>query len=429
MQISSLSAGSQIGRVLHGRFRIDALIGRGSMGAVFEAWDSESNSPCAIKLLQPSTPLHEPGNVRFMDEARLISQLCHPNIVEIWDHGVEPDGTCFLAMELLKGQELYSVLQTEGSLLLPMTLDIVKQIGSALHTIHLAGIVHRDIKPHNIVLLSDARAHCFHVKVIDFGLAKLVEPGAGHKRLSKRGSDGMLIGTPAYLPPEAWTGISADVDARADQWALAVLTYRMLSGRLPFEGDADTVSLAFQVHRDTPVPLRDLVAGLPPHVDAAVARALSRDKRERFPTILEFVRALHNLPLPIAAPAPDSDATAQLPASSLTTAVLDALPEPEHMQMVIVTDAAGASTRAAKTSARRRSKTSARRAALQPTLPSRASGRFLATQWTLLFVSALAAVVSWSSILYERNARSGAPANPACAGGLCQTAERGFFLQ
>jgi serine/threonine-protein kinase len=292
--LASFPIASQLGRVLFGRFRIDSLIATGSMGAVFSAWDSERQEPCAVKLLLPTDKKQQQQmvNQRFVDEARLISQLCHPNIVEVWNHYEEPDGTLYLVMELLRGQDLYTVLRTQGSLPLPQVLQIVKQVGSALHTVHLAGMVHRDIKPKNIILLDDSESPgAASVKVIDFGLAKLSD----QRRAPRRGSDGMLIGTPGYLPPEALSGISADVDGRADQWALAVVTYLMLSGRLPHEPDDSGVP-RLDLVLVPPPPLGSLVAQLPPHIESAVARALAPDKSQRFPTVLDFVRALHNLP-------------------------------------------------------------------------------------------------------------------------------------
>ena len=285
---------AQLGRTLSGRFRIDSLLGTGSMGAVFQAWDIEFGRPCAIKLLLPELAKHPMVHVRFRDEARIAAQICHPNIVEVWAQYEEPDGTLYLVMELLRGQDLYTLLAARGRLPLAQVLHLVKQIASALHTVHLAGVVHRDIKPKNIILLNgNDPALPQTVKVIDFGLAKLHDQG----KASRRGSDGMLIGTPDYLPPEAWNGVSADVDMRSDQWALAALTYLMLSGQLPHGGEADR-----QPRRGPgaltplPPPLCDRVGDIPMHVDRAVARALAPSKEHRFPGIIDFLRALLNLP-------------------------------------------------------------------------------------------------------------------------------------
>lgn len=283
---------TNLGRVLKERFRIEETIGSGSMGIVYRAWDLALAQPCAVKLLQLGAARREAVVIRFCDEARIVAQLYHPNIVELIDFGEEPDGSLFLAMEFLRGQDLHALLQTEGELALPRALDLIRQIGSALHCVHLAGIIHRDIKPRNIILTAgpgDGALRC--VKVIDFGLSKILDA-------ESRGSDGLLIGTPEYLPPEAWSGCSGDVDMRADQWALAVLAYRLLSGRLPFDAHEDTVLLAHDIRTRPHRPLRELVPDLPSHIDAAISRALAKDKAQRFGTVSEFVRALHRLPLP-----------------------------------------------------------------------------------------------------------------------------------
>lgn len=155
------------------------------------------------------------------------------------------------------------------------------------------------------------------VKVIDFGLAKILD-GQG----SSRGSDGLLIGTPEYLAPEAWRGISSEIDARSDQWSLAVLTYRMLAGRLPFETSSDTVMLARAILGATPCPLRQLIPDLPPAVEAAVTQALAKDKELRFRSVLDFIRALHGLPLSGAVQLRRDPATALLDYRACQTAAL-----------------------------------------------------------------------------------------------------------
>ena len=281
-----------LGIILHSRYRLDEQLGSGAMGAVYRARDLQRDAACAVKLLAVSGSMREAAGLRFLDEAKIVADLFHPNIVEVYDHGEEADGTRFLVMELLQGQDLESLLKSESHLPLEETLDIVRQIGSALHTVHRIGIVHRDIKPRNIFLCANPTPSCrFAVKVIDFGLAKLL-----HEGRANRGSDGLLIGTPEYLPPEAWRGVSAQVDARADQWSLAVLTFRMLSGQMPFDIHLDTVRLAQTIKRSPARRLRDLVPTIPAHIDAALARALAKDKTERFANVLELVRALLGLP-------------------------------------------------------------------------------------------------------------------------------------
>lgn len=281
------------GKILRTRYRLDSLLGRGAMGSVYRAWDLDRQTDCAVKLLQVESSVREAALIRFRDEARMAAQIFHPHVVEIMDHGVETDGSPFIVMELLQGQDLDALLRTEVRLSIEQTLQIVTQTGSALHAIHQVGIVHRDIKPRNIFLVQSSRGlDGFQVKVIDFGLAKhIFSPPGG------RGSDGLLIGTPEYLPPEAWRGISAEVDERADQWALAVLTFRLLTGRLPFESHLNTMLLGREILSGVPRPIHSFAPEIPAHMAKAIERAMAKDKLERFASIHDFVRALSNLPL------------------------------------------------------------------------------------------------------------------------------------
>lgn len=284
-----------IGTQLCARYRLDALLGRGAMGAVYRAWDLQRNAACAVKLLRVDSDMRVAAGRRFADEGRLVRQIFHPNIVEIFDQGISEDGSLFLVMELLSGQDLDEVLSERRRLSLRQAQDIVYQIGSALHAVHQVGIVHRDIKPRNVFLLTPSIGgfeESPRVKVIDFGLAKYLE-----ERHVNRGSDGMLIGTPEYLAPESWTGVSAHVDTRADQWALAVLAFRLLSGRLPFDSQLDTLRLGREIVSGTPRALRDLVPEVPEYVERALMRALSKEKHERYGNIRDFVWAFTARPL------------------------------------------------------------------------------------------------------------------------------------
>ena len=268
------------------------------MGAVYRAWDIDSERVCAVKLLHAESASRPEVAARFCDEARMISRLCHPNIVELWDAGQEPDQTLFLVMEHLQGQDLYSYLNVHHKLPLERALDLIQQVGSALHTVHLSGIVHRDIKPGNVFVLAATEPGArVRVKVIDFGLSKIFDDSG-----TNRGSDGLIIGTPEYLPPEAWRSDSSGVDARSDQWALGVLSYRVLSGRMPFGANQDIRLMCELIHSAMPQPLREQVPGLPAHIDAAVLRTMAKEKQQRFDSVLDFTRALRQLPLSLNLP-------------------------------------------------------------------------------------------------------------------------------
>lgn len=282
----------ELGRVLAGRYRIEAVLGRGAVGAVYRTLDLQTQTACATKVLHASLGEDDDAHVRFENEGRVIAQLFHPNIVELLEFGRDRDGTPFLVMELLAGPTLLDLIRGGGRLPLSRVIDIARQIGSALHAAHSVGIVHRDIKPQNIVLhreKSDSGGKDV-IKVVDFGLSRMLSARGQHT------APGIIVGTVEYMSPEATTGKREEIDARTDQWALAVVVYRLLSGRLPFHS-SDVVRLMLQIRRDPPPPLLSLVPGLPPFVSAAVERALRKDKSERFESVQDFVRALQGLPL------------------------------------------------------------------------------------------------------------------------------------
>lgn len=274
-------------RLLCGRYQLEAVIGRGAMGMVYRAHDLRTGAPCAIKML--SQTQDEDAYQRFATEATVISQLFHPNIVEIREFRRDESGAPFLVMELLTGVDLHNYLQYHRSLPLDRTQEIVRQVASALHAIHSAGIVHRDVKAKNIFLSQKTGrdgALFEEVKLVDFGLSKII----GHPQ--QQTAVGIILGTPEYLAPEATHGRSSWVDARADQWSLAAVAYRMLSGRLPFEDpDGDVIKLLLNI-RCLPTPsLHRFTPALPHYVVSSIERALCKNKQDRFPSILEFARA------------------------------------------------------------------------------------------------------------------------------------------
>lgn len=293
-----------LGRTIHDRYHLIEQIGVGAFGSVYRARDFKTDQDCAVKLLHVSAAESAQVSSRFWDEARYVAELCHPNVVESYDYGTDSDGTLFLCMELLRGRDLGMMLVETPKLTVELTLHIVRQIGSALHAVHQASIVHRDLKPKNIFLVDGGGNGPPLVKVIDFGLAKYLGAWA-----RDRGSAGLLIGTPDYLPPESWSGNSSEIDSRADQWSLAVLAYRMLTGRLPFFGHGDMLRVRHAVLECTPPPVRQLEPSLPAHIELALSRALSKDKEQRFRDIRDFLRALHNrAPLPPVADPPPAPA-------------------------------------------------------------------------------------------------------------------------
>jgi serine/threonine protein kinase len=266
------------------------------MGTVYQCWDTARQATCAVKVLRQLGPMQKEAARRFVDEARLIARLHHPYVVEIFDSGITSDSTPFLVMELLDGQDLEAYLLKAGPLPLAEAQHLVKQIGFALHAIHEAGVVHRDIKPKNIFLVGEPTARSpGSVKLIDFGLAKDLEG-----RHIDRGSAGMLIGTPQYLAPESWSGEPDRIDAHVDQWALAVLAFRMLSGRLPYDSQIEPLALGRQIQTGRPRRIRDLRPDVPDFIDRALSRAMSLEKEARFASVKEFIWAFTNHPARLA---------------------------------------------------------------------------------------------------------------------------------
>ena len=282
-----------VGRVLAGRYHIEGVLGRGAMGSVYRVRDTQTNRICAIKLMAQFASLDESAYLRFIQEAQIVAQLYHPNIVQVYGFDRDEDGTPILAMELLEGDDLHTLLYDQPRMTLERTLEILRAVGQALHAAHSVGVLHRDIKPKNIFIAKqkNSRGEIQEVvKVVDFGLSKVL----GEKNANET-APGIILGTAEYIPPEGTLGVPELLDFRADQWALGVVAYRLLSGRLPFEGN-DPLSLLVAIRKTTPPPLRELTSGVPEHVLSAIERAMAKNKEDRFDSVQDFLRALDGLP-------------------------------------------------------------------------------------------------------------------------------------
>ena len=292
MQNSPARAPVDVGSVIAGTYTIEALIGRGGMGAVFLA--SHNRLPgkkVAIKLLHAEISDQE-VLARFEREAQIASKLGHPNIVGVENFDRMPDGTPYLVLEYLEGETLAHRLKA-GPLPIDPAMSIVRQIGSALQAAHRAGIVHRDLKPQNIFLVpTEFDGRVVEVaKVLDFGISKM----RGSQTVKTQESS--LLGTPQYMSPEQATGQHANVDERTDIFALGAIVYEMLAGKPAFEG-ASIPEVVFKVVYEQPVPLAQLVPGVPAHVATAVHQALAKKQEERPATVNALVEALTGRPLP-----------------------------------------------------------------------------------------------------------------------------------
>ena len=265
---------SLVGRVLDGRYRVLSHIADGGMASVYLALDTRLEREVALKVMRPGLAADETFVSRFRREARSAARLSHPHVVAVFDQG-EDDGSMFLAMEYVPGQTLREVMQAEGPLTPRAALDIMDPVLQALSAAHRAGIIHRDVKPENVILREDGT-----VKVADFGLARAVTTQ------TTTAQTGMLLGTVAYLSPEqVERGIA---DARSDVYAAGLILFEMLTGTKAFTGDSP-IHVAYQhVHGSIPAP-SSRVESVPSELDTLVALATARDPDQRPADAGEFL--------------------------------------------------------------------------------------------------------------------------------------------
>ena len=231
-----------------GRYRIDRLIGTGGMGVVYSATQVSMERRVAVKLLQNKLSDDETMLKRFEQEAISISSLRHPNIITIFDYGRTEDGRAFMVMELLSGVSLYTLLQS-GRLTSFESLKILHQVAGAVIEAHRHGVVHRDLKPENIHLEQVGGQEHF-VKVLDFGIAKIIHGDGQQARNQPVTQAGLVFGTPHYMSPEQIRGQT--VDHRSDIYALGILLYELITGHVPFKGCSNVEAMLAQVSRELP---------------------------------------------------------------------------------------------------------------------------------------------------------------------------------
>ncbi len=283
-----LAAGSEFGS-----YRILSIIGRGGMGVVYLAEDTGLDRRVALKVLAAQYTTDAAFRARFERESRLAAALDHPNVVPVYDAG-EIEGVLFIAMRYVAGADLRVVLDRDGQFDASRALGISAQLASALDAAHNLGLIHRDVKPAN-VLVSDSRGvdGGEHVYLSDFGLTKHSASKSGLTQL------GQLVGTIDYIAPEQMAG--GAIDGRADIYALGCVFYEMLAGKPPFARDSDLATMAAHLH-EPPPSLTAARPDLAPAADAVIARVLAKDPGQRYPTAAEFVRDARRALLPGAAP-------------------------------------------------------------------------------------------------------------------------------
>lgn len=272
----------QINDTIDGKYRIVRLLGEGGMGAVYEGENTRIHRRVAIKVLHSGVAQSKDAVERFEREAQAAGRIGSEHIVEVLDLGNLPNGDRYMVMEFLEGESLAERIASRGRLDPRLTAELAVQLLEGLGAAHDAGIVHRDLKPDNVFLLSARRGRKDFVKIVDFGISKF-SAMSGDFSMTKTG---VVMGTPYYMSPEQAKG-ERTVDHRADLYAVGVILYEAVTGKVPF--DADTFNeLLFKIVLENPVPVGEKVAGVDARFSEIVARAMSKDRDQRYATAAEF---------------------------------------------------------------------------------------------------------------------------------------------
>jgi serine/threonine-protein kinase len=299
VQASKGTTTPQIGDVLDSRFRITGVLGAGGMGCVYLAEHMALQRPLALKLLHPEVGGIDEVSKRFEREAFATGRVDHPNCVGVSDFGRLQDGTLYMVLELLDGVLLSDLLEQEKRLSWERAFHIARHILSALSSAHAAGIIHRDVKPENVILV-DKEGDSDFAKILDFGIAKLYEDRAPEGAVALPGEDpkltqlGVTIGTPTYISPEQAFG--QPIDGRADLYSLSVMLYEMITGVPPF--DADEVSALLRMHVSVEVPRFSEVAPdlqVPEAVELLIRDGLEKNPDDRISSATLYIRRIDDV--------------------------------------------------------------------------------------------------------------------------------------
>ncbi len=266
-----------VGEVLSDRYELEELVGSGGMSSVYRAHDRLLHRKVALKVLHEQYTGDAEYVDRFRAEARTVATLSHPNIVTVIDRG-EHDGRQFIVFEYVEGEDLKQLIQRSGRVPVATALELAIQISEGLSFAHRQGLVHRDVKPQNVLMNGDGRA-----KVTDFGIARSLEVRQG---LTQTGT---VLGTSDYIAPEQAQG--GRVDEHTDVYSLGVVLYELLTGEVPFTGE-NFVAVAMRHINEPPPPIRDRRADVSPRLEEAVQKAMAKDPGDRFPTMAAFRREL-----------------------------------------------------------------------------------------------------------------------------------------
>lgn len=280
--------GPRRGAVIDSKYRIESLLGYGNFGAVYRARHLELQRPVALKVLRSTVHADAVSLARFRQEGISLSRLDHPNVVKVLDFGTSASALTYLVMELLDGRSLLDELEAEGVLSVSRTLELILPVCEVLAEAHELGIIHRDVKPHNVFLHRDRRGE--RVKVLDFGISKLVGDAELEERLTLAGGS---VGTPAYMAPERF--MDEEYDGRSDVYSLGIVIYEMLSGSTPFADSGHSFFRLIRHHVGSePEPLHRRVGGLPPELEELVHAALAKESADR-PSAAELAAGLHRV--------------------------------------------------------------------------------------------------------------------------------------
>ncbi|HEX8174691.1 MAG TPA: protein kinase [Pyrinomonadaceae bacterium] len=276
-----------VGQMLTDRYRIDERISEGGMGTVYRATHVLMDKRVAIKVLHPSLAADDKIVARFSREARAASRISHPHALNVTDFGESESGVVFLVMEFLDGRTLKEVIHSDGPMPLSRAVEIIKQVSGALDAAHAEGVVHRDLKSDNIMLVEGANGSDW-AKVLDFGIAKIKET-AGHTDPGLTAPN-LIIGTPQYMSPEQCSQASA-IDARSDIYSLGIIIYELLTGHVPFTGDSPTAIMMKHLQEPPPSVMEER-DDLPPQVGMVITSALAKRPEDRFQSAGELSEAL-----------------------------------------------------------------------------------------------------------------------------------------
>lgn len=263
-----------IGKILGNRYRLLELIGEGGMALVYKAECSLLCRTVAVKILRPQYASDAEFVERFHREARSAASLSHPNVVNIFDVGKE-DGIDYIVMEYIPGDNLKNIIKREAPMTIERALDITRQIAEALHHAHQRNIIHRDIKPHNILVTPEGQ-----IKVTDFGIARAISASSFTQA-------GMVVGSVQYSSPEQVKG--GVVGPQSDLYSLGCVLYELLTGTIPFQGDT-SISIAMQHLQGNLIPIRELRPDIPAAVEKIVEQAMAKDIMERYPSALAMLK-------------------------------------------------------------------------------------------------------------------------------------------